>query len=155
MEKSQENLHNSLRWDHTPKEIMSLSEDLINDQTAVIESVINLEDPRTFKNTIEPIVKHDYTYCGVYNNMDYFKKMSTCEELRNASSKATEKLNDFEKDLWMRYDFYQTIQQYKQASVESKEWDNLDEESQRYVDRLLRDFERKGMHLSEDKRNQI
>ena len=44
----QNNQHNSLRWDHTAEEIVSLTEDLIKDQTAVIDSVINLEGPRTF-----------------------------------------------------------------------------------------------------------
>lgn len=71
--------------------------------------------------------------------------MSTSKELRDASLAASKKLDDFSIELWMRYDFFQTIQQFKEVSVESKEWETLDEEDQRYVDRILRDFERNGM----------
>ena len=63
--------YNTLRWDHSAEEIVSLSEDFIKDKTAVIDSVINLKDPLTFKNTIEPIVKHEYAYCWKYNNINF------------------------------------------------------------------------------------
>jgi len=52
----------------------------------------------------------------------------------------------------MRYDFYEAIQQYKETSVSSKEWETLDPESQRYVDRILRDFNRNGMSFPQEKR---
>lgn len=55
----------------------------------------------------------------------------------------------------MNYDFYKAIQDYKNTSVDSKEWESLDAESQRYVDKTLQDFERSGMMYSQEKREQI
>ena len=146
---------NSLRWDHSAEEIVSLTDELIKDQTAIIESVINLEGARSFKNTIEPIAKFEYDCGKIGNNMQFYKHMSTSKELRDASLAASKKLDDFGIELWMRYDFFQAMKQYKDASVESKEWDTLDAESQRFVDRILRDFDRNGMQFPEEKRQQI
>lgn len=87
--------------------------------------------------------------------MQFYKHMSTSKDLRDASLAASKKLDDFGIELWMRYDFFQAIKQFKESAVENKEWETLDAESQRYVDRILRDFDRNGMQFPEEKRLQI
>ena len=99
-------VHNSLRWDHTAEEIVSITDALIKDQTAIIESFINLEGARTFQNTIEPLAKFEYEFCKIGENMQFYKHMSTSKDLRDASLTASKKLDDFQIELWMRYDLF-------------------------------------------------
>ena len=45
----------------------------------------------------------------------------------------------------MREDLYKAISNYKATAKKSEEWDQLAPENQRYVNHLLRDFERNGL----------
>jgi hypothetical protein len=40
----------------------------------------------------------------------------------------------------MRHDFYKAINKYKEEAESTLEWGSLDDESKRYVDRVLRNF---------------
>ena len=143
---------NSLRWDHTPEEIATLTDSSLAEWTATIDGIINLKEDRTFKNTIEPIAEFEYHSSGTISNLEFYHHASASKELREASLAAEKKFDDYSIELWMRYDFYEAIQKYKETSVSSKEWETLDPESQRYVDRILRDFNRNGMHFPQEKR---
>ena len=81
--------------------------------------------------------------------------MSTCKEMREASLEASKMFDDFGIGLWMRHDFFKAIKKFKEQSEEALEWDNLDDESKRYVNKILQDFERNGLQLSEIKRRYI
>ena len=146
---------NSLRWDHTPEEIASLTDSSLASWTAIIDGIINLKEERTFKNTIEPIADFEYYSAGIIANITFYHHASPSKELRDASLAAEKKFDDFSIELWMRYDLYEAIQNYKETSFNSKEWETLDAESQRYVDRILRDFTRNGMQYPQEKRDQI
>jgi saccharolysin len=141
---------NALRFDHSAEEIVSLAESSIAEWTAQLDAIISSEAERTFQNTIEPIAKFEYNTGKIGNNLQFYKHMSTSKELRDASLTASKKFDDFGIELWMRYDFFLAIQKFRETSVASGEWDSLDAESQRYVDRILRDFERNGMQLPEE-----
>jgi len=58
---------------------------------------------------------------------------------------AEEQFDEFGIKAWMRQDFYKAIDTYKEQSQKSGEWNQLDHESQRYINHLLRDFERNGL----------
>ena len=64
-------------------------------------------------------------------------------------------MDDFNIELSLNFEFYQAIKGYKATSVESKEWESLDSESQRYVENTLSDFERSGIKYPQEKRDYI
>jgi Zn-dependent oligopeptidase len=55
----------------------------------------------------------------------------------------------------MRVDLYKAIEKFKVDATESKEWEKLDDESKEYVNRILRDFERKGIKLPDKERDEV
>lgn len=75
--------------------------------------------------------------------------------MREASQAASKKMDDFNIELSLNFEFYQAIKQYKTTSAESKEWETLDPESQRFVEKTLSDFERSGMKYPQEKRDYI
>ena len=68
---------------------------------------------------------------------------------------SNEKFDEFGINLWMRQDFYFAVKEYKEQAEKSGEFQKMEAEDQRYVDRLLRDFERNGLNLPEDQRAAI
>ena len=146
---------NSLRWDHTPEEIKTLADKGIADWTATVDGIIALKEERTYKNTIEPLAKMEYDSSCLVNNLEFYHHASADADLREASLAAEKKFDDYSIELWMRYDLYEAMKSYKDTAVANKEWDSLDAESQRYVDRILRDFNRNGMGFPQEKREQI
>lgn len=85
----------------------------------------------------------------------FYKDMSTDKDQRDASLEVSKKFTDFAISIEMRYDFFQAIQAYKKAAVENNEWNSLDDESKRYVEKMIEDFDRNGMGLPEEEREKI
>lgn len=57
--------------------------------------------------------------------------------------------------LWMKESLFHAVQDYKKAALADKTWEKLDHESQRYVDKVLNDFETGGMKLNEEGRKHL
>ena len=47
----------------------------------------------------------------------------------------------------MRFDYFLAIKEYKKTALENGEWDSLDNESKRFVDKIIEGFESNGMGL--------
>jgi Zn-dependent oligopeptidase len=141
---------NCLRFDHTAEQIKTLTESSIKEFTSLIDSVANLEGPRTFENTIIPIAKLDYDNYCVESNLTFYKDIGAEKDLREASLASNEQFDEYGINQWMRHDFYLAINAYKKQAQENGEWAKLGAEDQRYVDRLIRDFERNGLSLPDD-----
>lgn len=106
-----------MRWDHTPEEIVSITDSCIAEWTAIIDGIINVKEERTFKNIMEPLAKYEYNSGSIIGNIEFYHHSSMCKELREASLAAEKKFEDYSIELWMRYDFYEAIQNYKEISV--------------------------------------
>lgn len=117
METTASSQPNSLRWDHTPEEIAAIADSSIPEWTATIDGIINLKEDRTFQNTIEPLAKFEYNSGSIATNIRFYHYASPSKELREASLAAEKKFDDFSIELWMRYDLYEAIQNYKETSV--------------------------------------
>lgn len=97
---------NSLRFDHTAAEINEITDSSLEEWKQLIDSVIALEGPRTFANTIEPIAKYEYDFYKVAENLMFYKDMSPDKEQRDASLEVSKKFTDFNIAVDMRYDFF-------------------------------------------------
>lgn len=107
------------------------------------------------KNTIDVIAKFEYDFYTAQSNFIFYKEMSTDSRIREESLKADEKFEDKETDAWMDTKLYEAINKFKQDSQKSSEWNNLKDEDKRYVDTLLTEFKRKGIHLEAKDRDEV
>lgn len=55
----------------------------------------------------------------------------------------------------MREDLYNAVKEYKKIADQEKTFEKLDKESQRYVTKMIEDFETGGMKLTLEKRKQL
>jgi len=142
-------------YDYRKVTAAQLNEDcekLIEDCKAVYDSVANVgAENVTFSSVIQPLlnVDTDSSHRGVALQLPGM--VSTDKELRDASSDAEKKLEEFEVEMSMRKDLFDNIM----AFSKTEEAQSLSPELKRYVEKLVRDGMRNGLHLDEAKREEI
>jgi len=75
--------------------------------------------------------------------------------MREAATKFEKTMGDFSTDLWMREDLYLDIKEYHSNALADGSFKKLDAESQRFVGKVLEDFETNGMKLDKAGRAKV
>jgi len=145
---------NDLIFNLTAEEIQKQTEELLRRSKEVNDKVGALpESERTFESVILPLA-HDEAAFSTYENIVTFPSyISPIKEVRDAGSAAEEKISEFTIEILMREDVYKAIKAVSEKM--EKEQGKYDAEDKRLVKRLLRDYERNGLGLPEDKRSQV
>lgn len=132
----------------TSEEIVTRTDALIDRWQRVEDSVseISLDDV-TWENTMVPLIELD-NYASFETNLIEFPQYTNpSKDIRDVSVEASKKISEFNVKSSMRKDIYERV---KRVNT-----DNLDQESQLLQQRWVRDYERQGLNLDEEKRVQI
>eukprot|EP00761_Pharyngomonas_kirbyi_P012748 gb/GECH01012775.1/.p1 GENE.gb/GECH01012775.1/~~gb/GECH01012775.1/.p1 ORF type:complete len:664 (+),score=190.56 gb/GECH01012775.1/:1-1992(+) len=142
---------NGLRFNLEPEQIKQLADQLITNSRKVEDRVSAIpESERTFTSVVQPLLLNEAEFHDISSNVIFFSYVSPDKNKRDTSSECTQKLEEFEIESSMREDVFAALR-----TVKEKEWDQLDKDQQRALGRMLRDFERNGLDLPEEKRNRV
>jgi thimet oligopeptidase len=132
--------------------IRSLTEDIIAERKTTLDLVGAVKQgEHSWKTVIQPLIDADHMNEQHETAVTFLAHVSSDEQIRDACNEADDKLRAFGVDADMRMDVYQAIVAFSQ----SDEAKSLQGESKRYVDRLLRDARRNGLHLDEESRDKL
>uniref|UniRef100_A0A1A8HRE1 Thimet oligopeptidase 1 n=1 Tax=Nothobranchius kuhntae TaxID=321403 RepID=A0A1A8HRE1_NOTKU len=142
---------NPLRWDLSPDDIRTKTGILISRIKKVYDDVgsINIENVSA-ENTLKALADAKLDYASSRHILDFPQYVCPNKEVRLASTEADKKLSEFDVDLSMREDVFRRL-----TVLQTKLEDNLSPEEKRFLDRLVRLGQRKGLHLSKDKQEEI
>ncbi|KAI9146266.1 hypothetical protein BKA69DRAFT_1162856 [Paraphysoderma sedebokerense] len=142
----------SLRFNNSPEDIEKLASELILNTKTVYDGVAAVKPEECdFDKVIAPIAISENENFSQQTMCSFMKYVSPDKAVRDASTDATKKIQDFQIELSMREDVYKSVH----AASAHRDISKLDSESQRLVKKLVLDFERNGLALPVEKREKL
>jgi len=136
----------------TPDDLKTATDVLIKEAKAVYDQVGSVpKQDISFASVIQPLldVERDSATRGVALQLPAM--VATDKNIRDASNESEKQLDEFSVEMSMRKDVFDNIV----AFSETAEASGLSSEMRRYLDKSIVSGRRNGLHLSEDKREEI
>ena len=126
-------------------------DEAIDEGEALIESIVDAEGDRTYANTMAPLDQAITAVNDGYGVGGYMSQVHPDEDIRKAGSEAEETMEKWMAGLAFRGDLYAAVKAYSATDEAAA----LEGESQRNLERLLRDFRRAGQELDQEDRDAV
>ncbi|CAL1530338.1 unnamed protein product [Lymnaea stagnalis] len=141
-----------LTWNVTKGQISNDADKLMERIKQVYDSIGALsEEEVTYDNVLKASADSDCWYAVERNNIDFLQHVSPDKELRDESVAIDKKLSEFDVELSMRQDVFESF-----VAVEKKEeFKTWSPEAQRFVERMIKNGKRNGLHLSKEIQDKI
>ncbi|CAH0476142.1 unnamed protein product [Peronospora belbahrii] len=141
-----------LRFDLSVAEIEAETARILAQMKRVDDEIAALApSAMTFENTVQKLIDLDHEMISRVTNVTFLGQVAVDKETRDACTKADEAIEDFSVQRSMRADVYKSVHMLYEGSIYHK----LDPVTQRYVQRLVQDFERNGLQLPYDKQKEV
>uniref|UniRef100_A0A3P8W5U2 Neurolysin (metallopeptidase M3 family) n=1 Tax=Cynoglossus semilaevis TaxID=244447 RepID=A0A3P8W5U2_CYNSE len=142
---------NQQKWDLSPGEIRTMTDDLINQVKKVYDDIgsLNVENV-SVENTLKAVANVKLDYASSRHFLDFPQYVSPAKEVRSASTEADKKLSEFDVEISMREDIFERL-----TALQKKHQGDLSPEEKRFLDRLVTLGKRRGLHLSKDIQEEI
>lgn len=140
-----------LSWNLTPEEIANKTDELIAKTQKVLDSItsIPIQDV-SCDNVLKPLADLRSETSAVRNGLDFYQHVHPDKEKRDASTESDKKLSDFEVKMEMNKDVFDRI-----TAVASLPGDKICGERHRFLERMVKNGKRNGLHVEETLRKQI
>ncbi|OMO60398.1 Peptidase M3A/M3B [Corchorus capsularis] len=131
-------------------EILKLADRIIAKSKEVHDAVASIPlDKVTYKNAISPLAELEAQQFPLVQSCVVPKLVSTSDKVRKASAEAEKKIDAYVSSCSKREDVYRVVKSFAAKG----EW--MGPEAKRYVQCLIRDFERNGLNLTATKREEV
>ncbi|XWS34633.1 hypothetical protein CRYUN_Cryun21dG0054700 [Craigia yunnanensis] len=140
----------NFRVNLSASEILKLADRIIAKSKEVHDAVASVPlDKVTYKNVISPLAELEAQQFPLVQSCVVPKLVSTSYKVRKASAEAEKKIDAHVSSCSKREDAYRVVK----AFAAKGEW--MGPEARRYVQCLIRDFERNGLNLTATKREEV
>eukprot|EP00300_Choanocystis_sp_HF-7_P012031 c17715_g1_i1.p2 GENE.c17715_g1_i1~~c17715_g1_i1.p2 ORF type:complete len:721 (+),score=188.43 c17715_g1_i1:3096-5258(+) len=136
----------------SPEAIKNLAQDII-DQGKKVEGLVASvnQDAVTFQNTLGRLAEDEAINLSRSSVISMMSMVHPSKEVRDAANSAKELISAYTVDRAMNRGVYQAVQAFAGTAEASR----LQGEAKRLLSQTIRDFERQGLKLSDEKYNQV
>lgn len=143
---------NSLRFDLSADQIKDLAEQIIHKSRSTLDTLgSKVAEFPTWDNTVQPFLNEYQSFFSEYSNCYFMGYVSDNKEIRDASVEANKMLDAYSIEKSTRKDMYLMIKNY----VEKNPNEVLDDEQKYVLKKILKEFERVGLQLADDKQEEL
>ncbi|KAG5642147.1 hypothetical protein DXG03_003551 [Asterophora parasitica] len=143
-------------WNHTPEDITRLNNEYIAAHRAKQDEVGALAPKDSnFASVFLALADADAKFDAGTEPLAFYQNVSPSKELRDASNEAESLVRQFGVESSMRLDVYQAKVAAEKNLKESGEWEKLNPEEQRLVEKSILDGTRAGLALPEKERTEL
>ncbi|XP_059151860.1 thimet oligopeptidase-like [Physella acuta] len=141
-----------LTWNVKKEQINVDAEGLMKRMKEVYDAIGALSnDDANYDNVVKPAADSDCWYAVERNNLDFLQHVSPDKELRDASVDADKKMSEFDVELSMQQDAFESF-----VALETKpDFKSWKPEAQRFVERVIKTGKRNGLHLPKETQEKI
>ncbi len=136
-------------WNITPGDIRKETEHYIKGLTGLIDKIV-ASGSTTYRDTIREIERFNIMNEFDVQKILFLNNISTDDDIRNESLRATKAINMANIETFSRKDLYELY-----INVYSAEKNNIDEDDKRYMDTMIKMFKRNGLGLPEESRERV
>ncbi|EGW35358.1 oligopeptidase [Spathaspora passalidarum NRRL Y-27907] len=137
-------------WEQTPEDVLKTANELIEKQKNLFDKIAATEEP-TLDNLLKPFAELNNKDAFPESQVTFYQYVSTNKELRDASTKAEELIEESSITEWSRPEVYKVFQKLYDAVKDT----DIDPESKRYLKKSVTAFKRNGLALPEETREKI
>ncbi|CCK69139.1 metalloendopeptidase KNAG_0C00260 [Huiozyma naganishii CBS 8797] len=145
------------RWEFPSAKIGEEATRIIESTNKFYDELVEISNP-SIDNLVKPYMNHENSIGLMVNQLCFLQHVSSDKEIREASNKATELLQNFEIETSLRHDlFLQFDKIWKELKPRKEEFSHDEEQFEiyKFVEKCHKDFVRAGLNLSEEDRNKV
>lgn len=133
-----------------PSNIEPAIDQLLKNNRAEIQSLLNSKQTVSWKNTLQPIEDLDDRLNRVWSPANHLHAVADSDALRSAYNACLSKLSDYATEMGQNKDLYLA---YKSVA-ESEEYASLNDAQKKVISNALREFRLSGIELDDDKQQE-
>ncbi|EIN12760.1 metallopeptidase MepB [Punctularia strigosozonata HHB-11173 SS5] len=144
------------RWTHTPELLTKEVQALIDQDKEISDRIAALPAKDcNFTSVFLALAKSEATFSSVSEPLSFYQNVSPQKPLRDASNDADVVISAYGVENSMRKDLFDAKVAAKENMDRTGEYDKLDGEQKRLVDKMLQEGRRAGLALPEKERQQL
>lgn len=141
----------SPKWILTPDEILLTAKHYIEDNIKFNDKIAAIEEP-TIDNVLIPTANRENENYFVENLITFYQYVSTDKEVRDASTKAEQLIDESSIEQNSRVEVFQV---YKKLWEKIKDTNETDPETLKFLEKTVNFYKRNGLGLPQEKRDEV